>query len=160
MRVVFTGLKPCGEHSSHWCGPWFKVTGKICTPSLLEKSGSALEERSIILDRTHTAQTSPNRFKRLLARKPRLVPLTAALSPSPPVAAVKSPPVPGPDSKMSLSQSNGRFRLSSLLDVKLHLSARWLPREERNYASVVMPFEGFFALQGFRRTSRRHDILN
>src|ERR1700726_172158 len=120
MRVVFTGLKPCGEHSSHWCGPWFKVTGKICTPSLLEKSGSALEERSIILDRTHTAQTSPNRFKRLLARKPRLSShLTAALRQSPPVAAVKSPPVPGPDSKMSLSQSNGRFWLNSLLDLKL-----------------------------------------
>jgi len=56
VRFVFTGLEPCGEQS-YWCGPRFGFTGKICTPSLL-KIGPCLEERLIILDRAHPAQTA------------------------------------------------------------------------------------------------------
>ncbi len=56
VSLIFTGLEPCGEHK-YWCVPKFGFTGRICTPSLLEKIGSCVEERLIILDRSHHSQT-------------------------------------------------------------------------------------------------------
>ena len=37
VRPIFTGPGPCGKQK-YWCGPWFGFTGKICTPSVAERS--------------------------------------------------------------------------------------------------------------------------
>jgi hypothetical protein len=56
VSLNFTGLELCGEHK-YWCVPKFGFTGRISTPSLLEKIGSFVEERLIILDRSQHSQT-------------------------------------------------------------------------------------------------------
>ncbi len=61
MCRIFTVGSPFGERTSYWCGRWFKFTGRICTPSLLERIWFCLAERLIILDRGRPAQTRPTR---------------------------------------------------------------------------------------------------
>ena len=86
VSLIFTGLEPCGEHK-YWCVPKFGFTGRISTPSLLEKIGSCDEERLVILDRSHHSQTvgRPRRpWDRIFpsVSVPRTGPLDRGLSPS------------------------------------------------------------------------------
>jgi hypothetical protein len=79
LCLIFTGPEPCGEQNL-WCDPWFGFTGKICTPSIAEKTVALRGKVDFITRRQASVAASGQR-----ETAPQLV-VNASSSPFPPGA--------------------------------------------------------------------------